>query len=151
MFAMIACTLCSSIAALQAHATRVRGKIIFTHSSTLSRDPLPLLVLLRHVRHRKSYRFQASQPSVYIPQYCSGPVFSTATISSCSSRAIFTQYSRTRGQALLQFIRLFRVLKHQCVQEPMTSDLELDLVGVAFYVSGCSGLRVSMPQAFCCY
>ena len=36
----------------------------FLHfSSDLSCDPLPLLVLLRHLRHRKSYNVHASQPS----------------------------------------------------------------------------------------
>ena len=41
--------------------------ILCTHPfSSLSCDPLALLVLLRHVRHRKCYSFQSSQPSVNI-------------------------------------------------------------------------------------
>ena len=37
----------------------------FTHfSSNLSCDPLPFLILLRHLRHRKSYNIHASQPSI---------------------------------------------------------------------------------------
>lgn len=33
----------------------------------------------------------------------------------------------TRRQALLQLLRLVRILQHQRVQQPMASDLELDL------------------------
>ena len=44
-------------------------------------------------------------------------------------------HKHTRRQTLLQLIRFIRVLQHQRVQEPMTSDFKFDLLAffIAFY------------------
>jgi hypothetical protein len=42
--------------------------------------------------------------------------------------------THTRRQALLQLIRLIRVLQHERIQEPVTSDLKFDVGGLGGFL-----------------
>ena len=60
---------------------------------------------------------------------------------------------RTWRQTLLQLIRLIRILQDQRVQEAVTSDFKLDLLGfpVTFYASSYRTLSFPYPSNMECW